>query len=170
MPLLGATAEPSTSFWADPAGVMLIGFGLFVLVFLSFRTKWKNKRKPAAALPASNTLAQQRHVERDMQKLLTELHEMARQMNAQIDTKAAKLEALIAEADQKIARLNGNVPADDAVETVAEEPQEEASIAPTYQHATLYELADEGHDVEEIARRTDRPRGEVELILALRRR
>jgi len=39
------------------------------------------------------------HVERQMQSLLVELSEMSRQISAQLDTRSAKLELLIKEAD-----------------------------------------------------------------------
>src|SRR5207253_3555095 len=41
------------------------------------------------------TLSQQRGVEREMSNLLVELSEMARQITAQLDTRAAKLDMLI---------------------------------------------------------------------------
>src|SRR5205085_10728222 len=40
-----------------------------------------------------------------MQQLLVELSEMARQISAQLDTRATKLELLIKEADEKLAAL-----------------------------------------------------------------
>jgi hypothetical protein len=42
------------------------------------------------------------------------------------------------------------------------------SVDPRY--AEVYDLADEGQTPQDIARHTGRPRGEVELILALRGR
>lgn len=44
-------------------------------------------------------------IKRDMERLLVELNELARQINAQIDTKFAKLERSIADADRRITAL-----------------------------------------------------------------
>lgn len=44
-------------------------------------------------------------IRRDMERLLVELNELARQINAQIDTKFAKLEQSIADADKRISAL-----------------------------------------------------------------
>src|SRR5262249_19581853 len=122
-----------------------------------------------------------------------ELSEMARQISAQLDTRAAKLELLIKEADEKIAALRGTnadapsafTPPPDASSTIAPTVHvdsaeqaalsdiQEAPPAPTPQtadprHAQVYAMADEGHSANDIARALHRPAGEVELILALR--
>jgi DNA-binding NarL/FixJ family response regulator len=47
---------------------------------------------------------------------------------------------------------------------------EDATVAVDPRHAEVYDLADEGQSAQEIARQTGRPRGEIELILALRGR
>ncbi len=44
-------------------------------------------------------------IKRDMERLLVELNELARQINAQIDTKFAKLERSIIDADRRITAL-----------------------------------------------------------------
>jgi hypothetical protein len=62
------------------------------------------KRDPLAKAP-STSLASQRSVEREMSNLLVELSEMTRQLSAQLDTRSAKLEELMRQADKKIAEL-----------------------------------------------------------------
>ena len=81
-------------------GVAVLGTGIVL-----FRPKFKKPRDPLARSPQSASLAQHRSVEREMQKLLVELSEMSRQITASLDTRAAKLDELIREADQKIAEL-----------------------------------------------------------------
>ncbi|HEX3357589.1 MAG TPA: hypothetical protein VHS31_11520, partial [Tepidisphaeraceae bacterium] len=133
------------------------------------------KKDPLEKAPFSS-LAQQRTVERQMQNLLVDLSEMARQMNAQIDTRAAKLEQLIKEADQRIALLgkqsgssNGSHIEPPAMPApAASAPEIPMPVDP--RHAEVYSLADLGQDAKEIAARLNRPSGEVELILALRPR
>src|SRR5690606_5777268 len=98
----------------------------------------------------------------------------------QLDTRAARLELLMKEADRKIAELqragaSSNHDGGDArpmpPESSDEPPPAAASRsdAPTeLRHADVYALADAGHSPQEIAQRLDRPSGEIELILALR--
>ena len=177
-----------TGFWNSEAATMLAGLAALAVGYWWLRgrnspaARRKRRGDPLADMPQRQSLAQQRNLERDMQQLLVQLNEMAREMNAQIDTRAAKLEALIAEADTKIAALQGQPspptvarPADDppAGDGPADAPDPAdagvGNLAPTRRHSAIYDLADAGADVEDIARQTDRPRGEIELILALRR-
>ncbi len=107
-----------------------------------------------------------------MTNLLVELSEMARQVTAQLDTRTRKLELLIQEADQRINVLkealerSPSVAPDRLIEEVAAPPPPVERIDP--RHLEIYELADQNLSKHEIATRLNRPRGEVELILALR--
>lgn len=188
---------PTTSWIA-------IGLGVATVVYVAFiRPLTKQKKKdPLSRPPPEPGLARQRAFERDMNNLLVELSEMARQMTGQLDTRAAKLEALLREADEKVVMLRslgagggasgasgggaGHAGAgaggglvhqpvlleakllhNDAVSMRA---AEDAVAAVDPRHAEVYDLADEGQSAQDIARQTGRPRGEVELILALRGR
>lgn len=141
---------------------ILIGLGAAVLVYVAIvRPMMRRKSDPLDRPPGFASLAQQRSVERQMQNLLVEMSEMARQITAQLDTRAAKLEQLIQQADQKLAELRvaqGSAPG-------TSRPEEQM---PDPRHAEVYALADQGRDADAIAAQLGRPRGEVELILALR--
>jgi DNA-binding NarL/FixJ family response regulator len=112
-----------------------------------------------------------------MQNVLVELSEMARQITAQIDTRSARLEALIRQADERIAAMNAQPPAKglpSAASTsqappasLPPEPSESPALDP--RHAQVYALADQGRSSKDIAQQLNRPSGEIELILALRR-
>lgn len=158
-----------------------IGVGVFTVVYVVFIRPLRagKKKDPLSRPPAAEPgLARQRSVERDMSNLLVELSDMARQMTAQLDTRAVKLEALLREAEEKIAhlqRLGGREAHGVLAEAKLTDPDvfqppvrhaPEPQLDPRY--AAVYDLADEGHNVHEIARQTGTPRGEVELILALR--
>lgn len=178
----------------DPAlkGYIAIAMGVFGLVYLMYRGAAKKRRDPLerSAFGGSVGLAQQRAVERQMQGLLVEMADMARQISAQLDTRAARLEDLIRQADERLAAMKmgageseplggrgpmelpaGDVPREPITETAA--PFTGAQETPAFtvtspEHADIYALADAGRSPVEIARELSRPRGEVELILALR--
>jgi hypothetical protein len=137
----------------------------------------KKRADPLATVPRFS-LSRQRDVEQQMQNLLVELSEMARQITAQLDTRAARLELLIKEADEKLAALRKAtgvaaplLPAEPATAQDVElaPPTVEAKPAEIdARHAEVYRLADEGRGANEISRLVNRPMGEIELILALR--
>ena len=127
------------------------------------------------------TPAQERALERDVRNLTHELAEMAREVGAELDARAIRLEELIRDADDRLAALErarsfapiqprildepmspppSPLPAHPAI---APSPQE-----PDFRHVEIYTLADEGLALADIAARLRRPKGEVELILALR--
>jgi hypothetical protein len=170
--------SPATSWTA-------IGIGVVTIVYVAFIRPLGKKKKDKDPLSRPPGLARQRSVERDMSNLLVELSEMARQMTGQLDTRAAKLEALLREADEKIALLRslqsggggGGPPHGVLVEAkllesdaVPMRAAEDAVTAVDPRHAEVYDMADEGQSAQDIARQTGRPRGEIELILALRGR
>jgi hypothetical protein len=121
------------------------------------------------------------------------MHETARDLMGQLDSKMRALQALIAEADRAAARL-------EAALDESNEPHREGAFSgrrhagqaeglapapapsrtsPDYaadrdrppaesRREEIYTLADYGYDATEIARRVGSPVGEVELILGLR--
>jgi len=172
---------------------LAIGGGMFVLVYFVLRPMAKRK-DPLAGTGPRGTLSNQRSVEREMSNLLVELSEMSRQITAQLDTRSAKLELLLKEADEKIealraassdtsatpspapARREYAGPAAERMALLGEvdKTQPDLSAPPPAlidrRHAEVYALADEGRSAREIANHLGRPSGEVELILALRPR
>jgi hypothetical protein len=140
--------------------------GALTILFVVLRPSLR-KKDPLAKSSPKMSMAQQRSVEREMSNLLVELSEMARQITGQLDTRSAKLEALMLEADKKIAELK-------RLESIHHEPEikplepRAAPVPNDARYSAIYSLADAGHSVQEIAQQLNRPRGEVELILALR--
>ncbi|MGH7176321.1 MAG: hypothetical protein ACREJC_02970 [Tepidisphaeraceae bacterium] len=137
-----------------------LGVGVFACGYLILRPKYK--RDPLERRPPS--LAQQRAVERQMSDLLVELSEMTRQVSAGLDTRAAKLAALIDDADARIAALRGAGQVDMAPTATVQPTEIDA------RHGDVYKLADQGRTSAEIAAALGKPSGEIELILALRPR
>jgi hypothetical protein len=160
--------------------------GLIVAIlataYLFMRSKAKARKDPLARQQTGSSLAQQRAVERQMSNLLVELSEMARAVSAGLDTRAAKLQVLIDEADQRIAQLKAlgaaphqhvelpptQAPQAPTMRIVSDGPREVAASDP--HHDQVYQLADLGKSPHEIAVMVGKPRGEIELILALRTR
>ena len=159
----------------------IYGVAALSLMYIVLRPMLRRRqpRDPLAKTPAQSSLARQRAVDRQMETLLVELSEMAQQITAQIDTRSAKLEALIREADEKLVALRGGIASQpveastqnnhdsDRADAHAHDAQDEDPPDP--RHAEIYALADQGRRPQEIAAQLNRPDGEVELILALRR-
>jgi len=169
---------------------LLIGAAMLLIVYTVIRPLARRKQDPLGKFGgAGGSMARQRGVEREMSNLLVELSEMARQVTAQLDTRAAKLELLIKEADEKIEALRTLTGAPQAGPAAPIQPtmrivrdgttERQALIQPLEaapspapatdpRYAEIYALADEGCSAGDIASRLGRPRGEIELILALR--
>jgi len=153
---------------------VIYAFGALVIVYFFFMRQRQSKdplSRPGGVPRPS--LSRQRDVEKQMESLLVELSEMARQITAQLDTRAAKLEALIKEADEKIAAMyparRGEPPTPAlAGRDVARKSSDDPQPTDDPRHSAVYDLADAGLSAGQIAQRLSRPSGEVELILALR--
>lgn len=160
LPLLGQMDLHSPEF----KGYVAIGLGGIGLAYLYYRGSLRKRRDPlTSAGSGSFSLAQQRACERQMQSLLVEMAEMSRQISAQLDTRAARLEALIEQADARIAALHHG-----GVTGASPPPRAPDRVDPSHQH--VHALADAGRSVGQIASELGLPKGEVELILALRPR
>ena len=168
---------------------LLLGMSVIAVIYLTMRPR--KRKDPLAGEPFRASLSQQKALERDMQNVLVELSEMTRQMSAQLDTRAAKLDLLIREADEKIQQLRDAALAhrpEATTDVSAAMALAAANAAPGTSRlnlrlvkdtvpvqqptedrwAEIYRLADGGDDASAIAGKMKRPRGEIELILALR--
>jgi len=123
------------------------------------------KKDPLDKPSGHATLAQQRSVDKQTQNVLEELAELARQISNQLDTRAARLELLIKQADEKIAQLKG-LPVGKAAAQDQPSPPAQADA----RYVEIYRLSDSGQSTVQIAQQLNRPQGEIELILALRPR
>lgn len=184
--IFGATTDvfwilgEATSPWVY-VGIVIVLLAVLILPRrLAKRSKIlddPNRRKTA-----------QEELRHSMDRLLVELQETAREINATIDTKMIALNRLIEEADRRIEKLEKarrqtpaavlrREPVDEVTSkpTVtphprAEEPVTEEDTKRRELEREIYRLADEGKTELEIARMTDTPRGEVELVLSLRQK
>src|SRR3954470_1374702 len=90
-----------------PGQWAVIALGVVTVLYVAvIRPMRKGKRKdPLVRTPGQFSLAQQRAVEREMSNLLVEYEEMLRRMTAQLETRAARLELLINQADERLVQL-----------------------------------------------------------------
>jgi len=156
----------------DPTTRWLMIIAAVLTILYAVMRPSRRKKDPLSRTDPSPTLASQRQVERDMNNLLVELSEMARQITAQLDTRAAKLQLLIAEADQRLERLSTCGASGLAPERPPSNRHADVPAPPPVdpRHVEVYVLADQGRTAGEIAGKLGRPSGEIELILALRER
>jgi hypothetical protein len=173
IPLLFSTLAVKTpSFLSreDTTQWVVLAVGALATLYLLMRPRLKAKKDPLEHRPALG-VSQQRQIERDMSNLMVEMLETARQMTAQLDTRAARLEVLIEQADQRLSALRSGTSAD-TVSPPGEQSTpaqvETSEIPPDPRHADIWALADKGQSPSDIARQLNRPNGEIELILALR--
>jgi hypothetical protein len=149
----------------------LIIAAALTIIYAVMRPMRRRKDPLAGKKPVS--LAGQREIEKQMTDLIVDLEKMARQMTAQLDTRAARLETLLRDADQRIATLRDINEASAGSPKLRllgppDPPVAELENLPDPRHAEIYELAHNGQSAHQIAQQLGRPYGEVELILALR--
>ncbi len=161
--------------------IMLIAaIGGLTLILLSTRRKMRTRAAGSRATVRDrySELSRQTKTKQDGEQVVVELDRISREIHARIDTKFAKLDAVIRDADERIDQLNRLLLASSGGSTcdvtVTDEtrsrPAAEVSSPPTVDtHDPIYSLADSGLSALQIAEKTGRPTGEIELILALRR-
>ncbi len=180
MPL--AQVTPSGSI--PTSQFLMLAGAILALTFVMISTRRRIRATRADQGPSAREtyrrLSQETETKRDLEAVMLELDQLSRQTMGRLDTKFAKLEAVIRDADERIATLTrllrdpGNDPpldltvADEEPASVRKTPAEpNTSVEP--RHAAVYQLADAGLSALDIARELDRTTGEIELILSLRR-
>lgn len=118
---------------------------------------------------------------RDVGKAMVELEQLARQIHGRIDTRFAKLEMIIRDADERIAKLSrlagkssGGSPRSSALDVTLESQNPNArksgpDLSGDQRHDAIYRMSDGAMSAADIARETDKTTGEIELILNLRK-
>jgi hypothetical protein len=132
-----AGALPPVSILANPLLDLPWQVVAGIMIFTTALIMWTRRRAAANATGrrhprrprVSRELTQRREAEETIRGLMLELEEIAREVNAQIDTRYRKLEAVIRDADRKIAKLQrlNSLPADaDAARATGSADREEA--------------------------------------------
>jgi septal ring factor EnvC (AmiA/AmiB activator) len=115
------------------------------------------------ATRAQRTMQRGQHdVTKSLAELLTQLEEVSRRIDAQVETQLTKLQAALDAADQRVAQLTAKPGA-------APPTPDPADTDPATRRRRVYELADSGTVPISIAETLRLPLGDVELLLNLRR-
>lgn len=123
-------------------------------------------------------IKEERAVREDVADVMVQLEQLARELNAQLDNRFVKLERVIADADDRMDRLERlmhqawGTPKFDVTIGDDGSGQEQPAEAPgqgSWRERAL-ELHDQGQSASDIANMLGRPAGEIELLIALPRR
>lgn len=176
-----ATGTGGAGFLPD----MLMVGGVLIITVCVFSMLRKRLRRSHRRPPSFQRQRSERHerherardehaAKQSIESLVVEAEELVRRLAAHLDSKSARLETLIRQADERIARLDGG----GAGPPSTSSPPSPGSSAPGAAHVEsklvdpisrdIYRLADEGLAPIEIAQRLSEGVGKVELILALR--
>ena len=157
-PSASAAKAPTATIW-----ILLVVGALFVAVVLPrLRRRGGGPQETLGSFGASAGGARE-----ELERLLTEIQDLSREHIARLDTKIRMLNQLLLECDQKkreLEELLGKAPAADPSAKPAP-----AARATNPLHDQVYSLQDSGKEVLDICAATGLEKGEVELILGLRK-
>ena len=170
---------------------------LGVIIFLSYFLLLKTRRRVRRSQQFSHLDANERiehfrkadsgHLQVQIEELMAELADLSREINGQIDTRLAKLNTLLDEADRTIARFEQTMGhpkgSPDTRKTSPDRIQQQnrnnltaadhvarSQKVPDAQTQAILDMAHQGKTVVSIAQKLARPVGEIELILALNKK
>lgn len=155
------------SFPFDNTQALAVGAILFLMaLFVVARAQRKlESRAGPGALPDAKKGAAgiDPALRDDLSDILLRLEETSRRVNGQLDLRFQMLNRLLADADAKILDLKTLSEKRPSPERASPSPAEDPQVAEIYRHA------DAGMSALEIARKVGRQRGEIDLILSLRK-
>jgi uncharacterized protein DUF6115 len=147
---------------------MLMSAGVLVLVMMtwfSLRKKLNRRANHERVNPKQLTIQAEKRSKGRLESVMVDAEELSRRLAAHLDNKAARLEILLREADERIAQLQGTTKESVAID--ATHPFDMTSVKDPRSRRIL-ELASTGRSAVDISRELDEPIGTVELVLALR--
>jgi hypothetical protein len=153
--------SPSSSPMTSVILIALVVAALFIAVVLPrLRRRQDGPRDVLGSFGSSAGGARE-----ELERLLTEIQDLSREHIARLDTKIRMLNQLLLECDQKKRELEallaktGDAPEKPAAPAKAANPL----------HDQVYSLQDSGKEILDICAATGLEKGEVELILGLRK-
>jgi DNA-binding NarL/FixJ family response regulator len=178
LPLAVGLALGASSLSNQHITLVLVIAGISILLLTTTRRRIRRAQNSpqAYAREQLSRLRSERSLVADIEELMAELEQFSRQMQARLDTKFAKLETAIRDADQRIDQLDRLLRRAEGEPTVdvtvgGSEPAAESppAAADGDRHQAVYQLADAGLTPAQIAQELGQSIGEVELIVALRK-
>lgn len=150
--------------------------GLTILMRGTFRRVTRVTSAPRIAARSNfAAMEEERKVRHDVEQVMIELDHLSRHIQGQLDTRFAKLETIIRDADSRIEKLTRLIRTLDGGDTLDITVQDDCATRESAEqddrprHAAVYRLSDAGLSAVEIAQESGKTAGEIELILALRR-
>ncbi len=172
MPSDWLAAQPR---WMTVALLLAVGAAGAILIFsIRAAIMRRNAARPGPPVRAARPRPPKQQIE--VRGPAVDAGDVLRRQTATLDNKAARLELLIRQADERIVALTGAVSAAPGRrDTAPPDPAGRTTPAPALRPRppdpltlAVYERADSGLTTVEIARELDEHVGKVELILALR--
>ncbi len=153
---------------------LTVGALCLVMLSVAWWRRCRERRVTIREVTRGQTahLREERELRQAMEALLAQLEDVSRRINAQTDTRIAKLEALLREADARTGGPPDSTSSRDVALKTASVAASRVAPAPErrpQRFARVYELADSGTAPLAIADTLQVPVGEVELILNLRK-
>lgn len=139
---------------------VFIALGAAIL-FIGFLLPRMRRRSQASRPPDGLFEARAQSARQDLDQLVVEIQELAREHIAKLDTKIRMVSRLLSDCDQRKLELEALLKG----AAIAPPP---ASRPPNPLHEKVYGLLDEGKDTADICAATGLEKGEVDLILGLR--
>ena len=179
----------------QPITVICLALLAITVTFVLMRTQkaLARQRQARSPEPSREQESAEHHTgPQDFLRWDVKMHETARDLSAQLDSKLGLLQHLVREADRAAARLEAALEASEAASptTAPPPPRNQADAlrgslhnaelaglslektppaANDARYQEIYTLSDYGYPPSEIARRLGSPVGEIELILSLRK-
>ncbi len=166
--------------------ILLLGIMIltgFMLISVRRKIRRSKERDGLSVKERLKQETQGREVYTQIGELMAELADLSRQINGQIDMRLAKMDILLRETDQKIEKLQQLTGTkidfkNNISDAVILSPTAETKVQPLLEKekATdpvveeVLKLKSKGMSSVAIAQQLDRPVGEIELILAIRRK
>lgn len=150
--------------------LLILAFGVAVLLFTLRRML---SRKSAPRVGTFEDINREKQVKEQLDDLLIRIQEVSREQIAKLDTKMRILNQLVIDAEQKKRELEALLQGSTAARPTPE-PAAKPNPAPPPRpanplHQRVYELQDQGKNLAEIGSATGLEKGEIELVLGLRK-
>ena len=146
----------------DARFVIMSGVVIMIASFILLRISRSRSRAPRnSARESLEAIRERSDIQDSLSRLVIDIQDLSRKNIAILDSKIRYLQQLIVDADARIKTLK-------ALQDPAAAPTPDAPPA-TQLHQKVFDLADRGLDAHKIGRELGLERGEVELIMGLRK-